>query len=148
MHYPSPDAARRALALLPSAADPSIEIHATRLYPWVCYGRADIDTFPIVLSLHHGGGEATQPLPSDATFLGFDVIGLVYSPRADHIATLNYISFSCAPLSCNHEAANYQVNRWCLLDNIEDARRATENFAAEEPEPVPYMIAEVWRCGE
>ncbi|GEM_PF-7064850 len=79
---------------------------------------------------------------------GLDVIALVCSPRHDRLAALNTISFGCAPLSCNLEAGNYPVNQWCLLDQIDDARLAMENFASEKPEPGPYMIAEVWRCGE
>jgi hypothetical protein len=156
-HYPSPHAARHAAVRLGQAVDPSvtletldptIEIHATRLYPWICYARGDIDTVTIGFSLNNSRGELAQPLPANATRLGHEVIALLESPRSQRRTTLNHISFGCAPLSCNHEAKNYPINRWCLLDNIEDARRAMQTFAAEEPEPGPYMIAEVWRCTE
>jgi hypothetical protein len=161
MHYPTPQAALAAALgeethtpqseparLAALAANAGLEIHATRLYPWICYGRNDIDTLPITLSLQNGLGEAAESLPSIATFLGLDVIALAFSPRRDQLTALEYISFGCAPLSCNHEAKNYPINRWCLLDNIEDARRAMEDFTTDPSEPGPYMIAEVWRCTE
>ncbi len=156
-HYPSPHAARHAAVRLGQAVDPSltletldptIEIHATRLYPWICYGRNDIDTVTFEVSLDSNRGERIQPLPDNATRLGLEVIALLESPRSQGRTTLNHISFGCAPLSCNHEAKNYPINRWCLLDTIEDARRAMEDFTTDPSEPGPYMIAEVWRCTE
>lgn len=156
-HYPSPHAAREAAVRLGQAVDasltletldPSIEIHATRLYTYICYGRSVTDAVTIEFSLDNKRGERIQPLPANATLLGLDVIALLESPRSQGRTTLNHIRFGCAPLSCNHEAKNYPINRWCLLDHFEDARRAIRNFAAEEPEPGPYMIAEVWRCAE
>ncbi len=154
-HYPSPHAARHAAVRLGRATDPTltletldptIEIHATRLYHWIRYGRGDTNTVTFEFSLDSNRGERIQPLPAHATRLGLEVIALLESPRSQGRTTLNHISFGCAPLSCNHEAKNYPINRWCLLDNIEDARRAMHTFAAEKPEPGPYMIAEVWRC--
>ncbi len=66
--------------------------------------------------------------------LGYDVVGLPPSP---------YTGFGHSPLSCNGMAQQVSVNRFCLLEEIEDAFVAAKRFGVEQPEPGPYVIVEV-----
>jgi hypothetical protein len=71
--------------------------------------------------------------------LGFDVV----SRSCD-------TSFECSPLSCNKGAERYRVNRYCLIDDLEDAWRICREIAAEAEEqgswePGPYYLVAVYR---
>lgn len=55
------------------------------------------------------------------------------------------LGFGCSPLSCNGRAAEFNVNRYCLIDNLEKAIRAGEHFGRTEPEPGPYYLYQVFR---
>jgi hypothetical protein len=76
---------------------------------------------------------AVQPDLSRYESLGYDV---VVPPAA-------YTGFGCSPLSCNGMAQHVSVNRFCLIETIEDALVAAKRFAVEQPEPGPYVIVEV-----
>ena len=52
----------------------------------------------------------------------------------------------CSPLSCNRLAETVPVNRHCLLESIEDARRLIDAGAFEHAEPGPFRIFSVWSC--
>ena len=65
--------------------------------------------------------------------LGFDVVGTT---------DLGMIGFH-SPLSCNGMAAEYPVNAHCLLDDLETAVKAAEQFSIEQPEPGRYYVVEV-----
>ena len=66
--------------------------------------------------------------------LGYDVVGLPPSP---------YTDFGHSPLSCNGMAHQVSVNRFCLIEKIEDALVTARRFGVEQPEPGPYVIVEV-----
>jgi hypothetical protein len=90
-----------------------------------------------------GGPEAwvwpddAQPirLPDDFTSLGFDAV---------HKYMDSILGFECSPLSCNGLAKQWPVNRHCLLDDLETATKAAEQFSIEQPEPGMYYVAEVF----
>ncbi len=56
-------------------------------------------------------------------------------------------SFFCSPLSCNGMAAEYPVNRSCLVDDLETAVTMARDFATGNCEPGPYCVVEVWTWG-
>ncbi len=53
--------------------------------------------------------------------------------------------FECSPLSCNLMAEEHPVNRYCLIDDTDEAFRLAREFSISEPEPGPYFVVEVWR---
>lgn len=53
--------------------------------------------------------------------------------------------WSCSPLSCNGMYREFPVNRYCLIDEPDDAFKAAQAFGQTEPEPGPYVIVEVFR---
>lgn len=46
----------------------------------------------------------------------------------------------CSPLSCNSLAASVPVNRHCLFDSFEEAKRSLEQGVFDAGEPGPYRI--------
>ncbi len=77
---------------------------------------------------------AVEPLPADFQSLGFDAVSASHG-----------VQFECSPLSCNRMAAEIPVNRYCLVDTLEDAIAAAVRFSSEQPEPGPYHVLEVLR---
>lgn len=75
-----------------------------------------------------------EPLPADFQSLGFDAVNASYGTN-----------FGCSPLSCNHKAAEIPVNRYCLVDTLEDAIAAAVRFSIGQCEPGPYHVLEVLR---
>jgi hypothetical protein len=57
--------------------------------------------------------------------------------------TLSVLGFGCSPLSCNGMAEKIAVNRYCLLDDLDNAFVIAKRFAAGGVEPGPYVIIEV-----
>jgi hypothetical protein len=53
------------------------------------------------------------------------------------------LGFGCSPLTCNGLAASFPVNRFGLVDALDDARRLATHCGATEPEPGPYVIVQV-----
>lgn len=53
--------------------------------------------------------------------------------------------FEHSPLSCNHLASEFPVNRWCLVDVVDTAFKMPALFEKEQCEPGPYYVLEVWR---
>jgi hypothetical protein len=49
----------------------------------------------------------------------------------------------CSPLSCNHMAEKFAVNRHCLLDNFDEAKALVEAGCFDECEPGPYRLVAV-----
>ena len=67
--------------------------------------------------------------------LGYDVVEVsVASPSPPRLP-----GFGHSPLSCNLLAREVPVNRYCLVDNREDALRLAERFNREPPEPGTYF---------
>jgi hypothetical protein len=72
-------------------------------------------------------------------FLGYDMV----SRSSDN-------AFECSPLSCNYGYKQYKVNRYCLVDEFEEALRITREIARDSKakrswEPGPYYLLEVYR---
>lgn len=73
----------------------------------------------------------------------------VVEPNKSVIAGYDIVSFSghvdceCSPLSCNYMAESLSVNKNCLLDNYDDAKKLLENGTFDQCEPGPYRIFEV-----
>ena len=42
-------------------------------------------------------------------------------------------------------AREIAVNRYCLIDTLDDAIATARIFAGEQPEPGDYYVVEVWR---
>ena len=55
------------------------------------------------------------------------------------------ISPGCSPLSCNGLAAGVTVNRHCLFESFEQAKRSLEAF--NHSEPGPFRIFAVHTLG-
>jgi len=102
-------------------------IFAYRLLPLQFEGG---ETKPIGL-----GDLAVEPLPVDFRSLGFDVVNKTFSAF-----------FECSPLSCNYMANEIPVNRYCLVDDPDQAVKVAERFSVEQPEPGTYFVLEVLRA--
>jgi hypothetical protein len=88
---------------------------------------------------HFHGGLPVLPAPPEAP-PGYDRLGY------DVVATSPTTSgFACSPLSCNSMAGEIPVNRFCLLDTMEEAMSAAQRLNAEQPEPGTYVVVEVRR---
>ncbi len=76
-----------------------------------------------------------DPVPLDDRFvsLGFDPVS-----RSE-----NVIGFECSPLTCNRLAAEVVVNRYGLVDSLDEAQRLANRFSRGGAEPGPYYVFEV-----
>lgn len=107
------------------------DMYAYRLLPVVFDG-----THASVIVVN---SEATGDL-SDYEFLGYDPVS-----KEEGVA-----GFGHSPLSCNAGFKSYQVNRFCLLDDLDTAWRITGEIACDSKEkhtwePGPYCLCEVHR---
>lgn len=50
----------------------------------------------------------------------------------------------CSPLSCNSMAKEVSVNKHCLFNSFEEARRSIESGVFKDSEPGPYRICAVY----
>ena len=80
------------------------------------------------------------PIPANFVRIGYDAV--VRQLDDPHIG-----SFGCSPLSCNYMAEEYQVNRYCLVDDLDTALTMARDFATGNCEPGPYCVVEVWTQG-
>lgn len=141
LHYDAPqeavDAARRCGA-------EEFEVHATRLWPMIFDG-ALVEIFTLHLQ-HFDKTPSAPKADNHCESLGFDVVSVSTAEFVGPEKSCDYLPFNCAPLSCNGMATEHAVNRWCLLENFDQAVSAAQAFAKDEPEPGPYVIVEVLRC--
>jgi hypothetical protein len=72
-------------------------------------------------------------LPINAKLEGYDVV--TFSVQS---------SPECSPLSCNNLAREIPVNRHCLLESFEEAKRLIESGAFDNSEPGPSRIFAVY----
>lgn len=116
-----------------------------RLLPMV-FGKGG-EMSPMDVPTYFGSGVEFRPNDPGPAWesLGFDAVGLQAAWPAQNGYAPQMAMWMCAPLSCNGMAKEYEVNRWCLLDRLEDAMTAARRFAMEEPEPGPYVVVEVLR---
>jgi hypothetical protein len=100
--------------------------------------------FPMVFD-----GENSDPMTIKRTasedIVNFDFMG--YDPVSREPG---YIEFGHSPLSCNRGFEKYPVNRFCLLDHLEEAWRITAEIAKDAKderswEPGPYYLCDVYR---
>lgn len=98
---------------------------AYKLYPLI-FINGVIKDYKISLNL--------KTILSDYNLLGFDIVS---RSKADF--------FECSPLSCNNACEVYSVNRYCLIDKIEDAYNYCLEIEKGKWEPGPYYLFEVYR---
>ena len=84
---------------------------------------------------------AWSELPHEPDLSAFERIGF------DLVGKSQSAMFDCSPLSCNGVAAEYEVNRWCLIDDFEQAVAAGRAFGQRDSgvEPAAYHLVEVLR---
>ncbi|MBY0589225.1 hypothetical protein K2X85_18785 [bacterium] len=75
------------------------------------------------------------PIANGFRILGYDVVS----------SSSVGLSFQHSPLSCNHMAEEIPVNRYCLIDRLENSIAVARRFSIEQPEPGTYYVVEVWR---
>ena len=130
------DTPEAAWSVVPAAERERYRLYAYRLLP---------------VLFHESGQETEHPLPE---FTAVPVPGrfscLGYDAVVRHVGTTHSggnetPAFSCSPLSCNGMAAEYPVNRYCLVDDLDTAIAMARDFAAGNCEPGPYCVVEVWR---
>ena len=83
-------------------------------------------------------------LPDEPDLSAFERIGFdvnAKTPRENSVCW----GWSCSPLSCNGMHQEFAVNRYCLIDQLDDAVKVAQSFSQTEPEPGPYVIVEVFR---
>ncbi len=74
--------------------------------------------------------------PEDYDVFGYDVVEIDAS-------TMPVLGDS--PLSCNYLAREIRVNRYCLVDDDDEAARLVERFNRKQPEPGTYFAVRVAR---
>ena len=77
-----------------------------------------------------------EPDLSSYQCLGYDIV-------ESHPLKTTILGFGCSPLSCNGMAEEIAVNRYCLLDDLDNACAVATRFGVEQPEPGPYVVIEV-----
>jgi hypothetical protein len=127
-----------ALARVPQEKLSDFRLFCYRLIPALF----DVSGKPVTVSLDDlfPSGFADlpdEPDPLPYRSLGYDIV--VESSRLK----LPILGFGCSPLSCNAMAEKIAVNRYCLLDSLDEALSAAKRFGVEQPEPGPYVVIEV-----
>lgn len=79
------------------------------------------------------------PVSLSQTLDGYELLG--YDPVSRSAGSF----FECSPLSCNYAAKDFAVNRFCLIDDLEDALAAVKTISAGNYEPGPYVLCGVYR---
>jgi hypothetical protein len=75
------------------------------------------------------------PLPDAYQYLGYDIV-------TRSIGSF----FECSPLSCNSAAEKYAVNKFCLIEDLDDAYRGLMEISRDgHYEPGPYYLTKVFR---
>ncbi|MBD3182548.1 hypothetical protein GF312_09670 [Candidatus Poribacteria bacterium] len=74
-----------------------------------------------------------NPDLTDFVFIGYDLV-----------QEINVLHYGCSPLSCNGLFRNFEVNEYCLMDEIESAVNAAMKFEEIGAEPPPYYLFEVY----
>lgn len=111
----------------------------------VSYDMYGYRLFPFVFDGGAGTSMSVQPT-AIAQLAEYDFLG--YDPVSREEAFT--IEFGHSPLSCNKGFEQYPVNRFCLLDRLEDAWLGTAEIAKAAQamgawEPGPYYLCEVYR---
>ena len=100
--------------------------------------------FPVVFD---GAGEHPVEVITTAkgSLIDYEFIGFDAASKEPDVA-----GFLHSPLSCNRGADTYRVNRFCLMDELEEAWRITREIARDAKErgtwePGMYYLFEVYR---
>jgi hypothetical protein len=143
LHYETPEAAVAAASR--AGAEPgSYQIHAARLLP-ISFDRGAEIAF--TLNLGHAGTLPSRPVLHESFVpLGFDVPCIWCAQLKQPGPICDWIPFDCSPLTCNGMWKEHPVNRWGLIDRLEDAIAAARAFAVDEPEPGPFVVVQVLRA--
>jgi len=114
-----------ALSVVPGEPRDLYRLFAYRVTPHFHCGGARLDiALPPDIRPH--------TIPPDFVVRGFDAVS-----RSIDYATW----FEHSPLSCNHRAAELDVNEFCLFSSLDAAVAAADTFSVEQPEP--YYVVEV-----
>ncbi len=103
----------------------SFDLYAYRMYP-VKFELGQVAPFEI-------------PLHMKAELFSYEFLG--YDPVCRSAGS----HFECSPLSCNHGADDFAVNRYCLIPQLEDAYKTCIKISQGRYEPGPYYLLEVHR---
>jgi len=125
-----------ALAAVPPDQSDLYELFACRFFPLEFCKGAEARQMDLPSDFLSGLSESA----SMAALAAYQSIG--YDVAA---SPLEYMGFGCSPLSCNGCAADFPVNRHCLIEDLALAVEVARNFAETEPEPGPYYLYEVLR---
>ena len=131
------DTPEAAWSVVPASDGERYRLYAYRLLP----------------TLFHESGEETEhplpeltavPIPDGFSRLGYDAV--VRDPGGRDDGGWPMVpSFGHSPLSCNYMSAEYPVNRYCLVDDLDTAVPMARHFATGNCEPGAYCVVEVWR---
>lgn len=108
--------------------------------------RFDLYAYRVYPVMFDGAG--ATPIDVNATALGnlegYQFLGY------DMVSRSMGTGFECSPLSCNNGCGTYPVNKHCLMDDLDNAWRITQEIARDSEahkrwEPGPYVLVEVYR---
>lgn len=63
----------------------------------------------------------------------------------DAVQCQDTCTLGCSPLSCNGQTEDVLLNRYFLVDTVEQGMELAKRFSISNPEPGPYGVVEVWR---
>jgi hypothetical protein len=98
-------------------------------------GQPETVDVKIAFGTHVDNPPEPEALPDTFFSLGFDAVSNSLSAY-----------FECSPLSCNKMAEVIAVNRYCLLDEPDQAAEAARRFSVEQPESGVYYVVQVFRA--
>lgn len=126
----SEEAVRQAIEAEPG--DPDFDIYAYRSFAlWFSKDGAHRGLHPAMVQCV----DSSAPNLDDYDPLGYDVLQVQSEPCV----------WGCSPLSCNGMAREAAVNRFCLLDRLDEAVEVGYEFGLQPPEPGEYVLVEVLR---
>jgi hypothetical protein len=81
-----------------------------------------------------------EPLPPSFRFIGFDIVECWQKLE-------ERMPIECSPLSCNSMSTEIPVNRYCLIETLDEAYAPARRFGAETDgvEPGPYYLFQLFR---
>ncbi len=106
----------------------------------------DIYAYRLFPVKFESGREELITIASEASgdLRGYDILGY------DIVSRSEGTNFECSPLSCNKGCAEFAVNRFCLIDELEEAWRIAVLISKDSNdkgtwEPGPYFLCIVHR---
>lgn len=102
------------------------DIFAYKLYP-IKYNNGKV-------SICHVKGVIKKEIGNKYVFIGYDAVSKSISSY-----------FECSPLSCNDGGKVFNVNEFCLIEDINYAHEVCKELSKGKWEPGPYYLFEVYR---